>query len=1212
MKNLVRSALVCLLVPFGVAAQDAGEDDSDDDGGGFLERTIEGALSGAGRDVKIVGFRGALSSEATFDSMTISDDQGVWLTLEDVALNWRRAALLRGRLNVDSLTAGSLEIARLPEPGEEPAELPSAEAEPFSFELPELPVSINITAFEVAEITLGEPVMGQAARLSLQASARFDDEGLFADLSADRIDDVAGVLGLKTTILRDGAEIDVDLTLEEAQGGIAALLLNLPDRPSVDLTIAGVGQIDDFTADIGLRTDDTPRLDGQVSLSMEEAADAGAGPDRRIRADLGGDITALIAPEYQDFFGPDVSLQVDTLLVSDGSIDVQDFKINAQAVDLAGKVRLNNDLWPSFVDVEGEISQNGAPVVLPGSDNGITVQSITLDVDFDETAGDAFTGRFNIFDFRQEAITLADTALELDGVLSGGLEAIGQFAADITLDVSGVEFADADSGQAIGDAIKGGLRVNYVQDQPFEISNIALSGVDYGLSGDVVIQTFDEGIPTDLTVDIAAQDLSRFSALAGQSLGGAADISISGRIVPLSTMFDLTVSANAVDLVTGIEQADAVLAGATSLSAVAERSGEGTFLRNLVLLNDALDVRLDAELRSGGSAVDAAVQLADLALVVPEYQGPVALNAQASQSEAGWQVDASLDAPYDSRAVVSGLATGPDADLVFDISIPEVSNYAAQAKGPLAAKGRVWQSPEGYRIDVEAGGPFDAALDVEGLATGPDARVQFDASVPDLSVLVPNFGGAFALAGDLSKSGEDWLLDSQLEGPAGLNALIAGTAAPDASTLDMTVRGALPLGLASPILAPRTIAGLAEFDLAVNGPPALESLSGRITTSDALFSAPNLKLGLQNIATRVDLAGNAMQLDVGADFVTGGRVTVDGSLNLASLSSDLSIALQNAVFIDPKLYSAEVGADINVNGPLTGGARISGVVNLGEVNVTVPGTGVTSIGAIPEIVHRAASGAVSRTQARAGVLPPEEVSGTKGTAPPFPLAIQINAPSKIFVRGRGINAEMGGDFSIGGDTNNIISAGSLDLIRGRLDIIGKRFELDEGSIQFQGSVTPYILFVTTTQIPDGTASITVEGLANEPEITFSSDPEAPEDEVMSLILFGRYISELSAFQALQLANGVSQLTGRSGINVLGNLREGIGLDELDVTTDGEGATSVSAGKYITDTIYTDVTNNSEKGTDISINIDLTDALTGRATVGEDNESSIGLFFERDY
>ena len=57
---------------------------------------------------------------------------------------------------------------------------------------------------------------------------------------------------------------------------------------------------------------------------------------------------------------------------------------------------------------------------------------------------------------------------------------------------------------------------------------------------------------------------------------------------------------------------------------------------------------------------------------------------------------------------------------------------------------------------------------------------------------------------------------------------------------------------------------------------------------------------------------------------------------------------------------------------------------------------------------------------------------------------------------------------------------------------------------------------------------------------------------------------------------------------------------------------MTAGKYITDTIYTDVTNNSDKGTDISLNIDLTDDLKGKATVAEDGDSSVGFFFERDY
>ncbi len=48
---------------------------------GFLEGTLEEALSGEGRTVEVDGFAGALSSTATFDALRISDEEGVWLTV---------------------------------------------------------------------------------------------------------------------------------------------------------------------------------------------------------------------------------------------------------------------------------------------------------------------------------------------------------------------------------------------------------------------------------------------------------------------------------------------------------------------------------------------------------------------------------------------------------------------------------------------------------------------------------------------------------------------------------------------------------------------------------------------------------------------------------------------------------------------------------------------------------------------------------------------------------------------------------------------------------------------------------------------------------------------------------------------------------------------------------------------------------------------------
>ena len=223
-------------MPLAAVAQES------EDGGGFLTRTIEGLLSGAGREVRLEGFAGALSSEASFERLTIADDQGVWLTVEDVTLVWSRLSLLRGQLQVDRLTARSIDLPRLSQaPAEETVDIPDAEAKPFA--LPELPVSVNIDEVSIEKVTIGEPVIGVAAELALKASAQLDDDAARLDLLAERLDGQTGRSGIIAGFVRDTSEITVDVDLTEDAGGLVAGLMNLPGRPSVGLKVAGAGPI---------------------------------------------------------------------------------------------------------------------------------------------------------------------------------------------------------------------------------------------------------------------------------------------------------------------------------------------------------------------------------------------------------------------------------------------------------------------------------------------------------------------------------------------------------------------------------------------------------------------------------------------------------------------------------------------------------------------------------------------------------------------------------------------------------------------------------------------------------------------------------------------------------------------------------------------------------------------------------------------------------
>ncbi|HAW46728.1 MAG TPA: DUF490 domain-containing protein, partial [Roseovarius sp.] len=241
MRLLWRISLALALLSPPLAAQE-------ETGGGFLERTIEDNLSGAGREVRITGFAGALSSRASLQSLTIADDDGIWISLRNVTLDWSRSALLAGRVEVNALTAEQITLARLPDGG--PAISPeNAEATPFA--LPDLPVSVNIGEISADTLILGAPVLGEEIRLELFGSLSLGSGDGTAEIDVTRLDG-RGEISLDASFDNETRVLALDLLLDEAPGGIVSTLLNLPDSPAIVLSVQGEAPIDDYAADLRL------------------------------------------------------------------------------------------------------------------------------------------------------------------------------------------------------------------------------------------------------------------------------------------------------------------------------------------------------------------------------------------------------------------------------------------------------------------------------------------------------------------------------------------------------------------------------------------------------------------------------------------------------------------------------------------------------------------------------------------------------------------------------------------------------------------------------------------------------------------------------------------------------------------------------------------------------------------------------------------------
>jgi translocation and assembly module TamB len=791
-------------------------------------------------------------------------------------------------------------------------------------------------------------------------------------------------------------------------------------------------------------------------------------------------------------------------------------------------------------------------------------------------------------------------------------------------------------------------------------------GATLSLTGTAAIR---EGIlaAIDAEVEANADSIAPYGWIAGRDLAGSVALSADGRADLLDGAVSGTLTGTTADIETGIDRLDPLLAGPGEIALTASRDADGIVLDRFALSTGQASVSGSGALRAEDSEVRLTARLENTALVAPEMSGPANLTLAAQQRGDDWDVTLGAEGPGGVALSADGTAALADGMLAavageVTASADSIAPYGWIAGQDLAGSvnlsgsgeadlrdGSASGALEGSALDLETGiAAVDVLLngrttvaselrrtedgvivfdrldlrtpvlvaDVTGSLGAVRSYLRFNLDLADIGLYTPDLSGPVAAEGTAASDGGDWTVQSALTGPGGTRANVSGTVAPDASLANLAIDGTGPLALINSFIAPRLASGPVRFDLSLNGPLAVTSLSGTVSTSDASLSLPTLRLALGGIDATARIASGRAQVQAGMDVSSGGRIALSGGVSLSPpFSADLSADLTSVGIVDPGLYETTVSGQVTATGPLAGGARIAGALALGPVEVRIPSGTAADSEAVPGLVHVGEPADVRRTRARAGLLGQDGAgaggTGGGGGGPVYPLDLRIDATNRIFIRGRGLDAELGGSLRLTGTTQAVAPDGRFDLVRGRLDILGQRLVLDEGYARLQGDFDPFVRLVAVTDAGDLTVRVILEGPISAPELTISSSPELPEDEILSRLLFGRDLSEISALQAVRIAAAVNTLAGGGG-GIVSGLRDRFGLDDLDIATSDTGATELTVGKYLGENLYSDVTVDSQGQSEINLNLEITPSITARGSVGSDGGTGIGIFIERDY
>ncbi|MFW8635533.1 translocation/assembly module TamB domain-containing protein [Cribrihabitans pelagius] len=1199
----------------------AAQDSSGEDAGGLLVGLLESTLSGESRYIDVTGLEGALSSRATVERITVSDEEGVWLTIEDAELDWNRLALLRGRFSVNTLSAGRITVARAPKPLPEDPELPAPEAEPFA--LPELPVSIELGEIKAERVDLGEPLFGTAASLSAEGSLSLADGALDTQLEVVRLDRPGDHLRLDAGYANETGVIDLDLSLQEDDGGLLSQMLNLPGGPDLQLAAKGSGPVTDFTANIDFKTDGETRLEGKVVLAAEDlpqdtapgqqdAPDSDA-PPRAIAfsADLGGNIDVLLAPASRPFFGPGLRLSVKGRRAGSGAVALDTLMLRTQALRVAGTAALDaaGALETASLSTQITPPEGADKVALPAGGGETTITGADLKLEKSAEGNWRLDGLLSGLSHPEAQV--AEAEITGRGTLdqSTGLALEGRLTAALT----GFEPRDPALAAATGNQIRFDGLISTTGAEAVRISGMELSGTGYRAGGDLAIEGLEEGLRLSGALTASLSDLARFSQLAGRPLGGTAEAEVKGFFTPLSGAFDAELAMQAQDLSAGIAQADELLQGTTTLALSAARGETGLLIRRFQLDGEALEAAATGTLSSETGDITASAALKRLEVFLPQAPGRLALETTLTRTGDQFSGVATLTGPHSSRAELDGMVTlAGDADFTFDAAFEELERFVPQLAGQLAAEGRAARRAGEWQFTAAAKGPAGFDGEAEGRFAEADgsAELSFDAEIARLQQLMPDLPGRLSAKGTASRDAGIWRFDADAAGPAGIDARLAGSWNEAEAVADATARGRLRLEGLNPFISPNLLAGPANFDLALKGPPALGSLSGALSTENASLAIPAAAQRLEDIDATVTLGSSTARVQLAARPRAGGALRISGPVALQPpFDGNLEIAIDDVVLTDNLSYESLLNGRLTLSGALASNRSLSGRIDVGETNINLNTAGGTvSAAPIPPIRHVGAPADVRRTLARAGLT--GNGDGTGGTSRTA-LDVTISAPRRIFARGRGLRAELGGEIRLRGTAAQPAPAGQIELIRGTFDILGKRLELDEGRLTLLGDLKPYIAFRSTAATEEGTATLEISGRIDSPEIKVTSEPPRPSEEALALLLFGGNLEEISPLALARIAGTAYTLSGRGG-GTRAQVRDATGADTVDIGVDNLGSGQLGLGGYVAENAYTDFNVNTRGDSELSINLDVTGSVTVKGTVDSEGETGIGLFFKRDY
>ena len=431
-------------------------------------------------------------------------------------------------------------------------------------------------------------------------------------------------------------------------------------------------------------------------------------------------------------------------------------------------------------------------------------------------------------------------------------------------------------------------------------------------------------------------------------------------------------------------------------------------------------------------------------------------------------------------------------------------------------------------VSSKFGGQTELHVTLRGPLSTPE-RMEAHLQVPTLNV---TYGVAkLALTRPLEadyRNGVFTVTNSRIQG-TGTDITLGGSIPikkPGDYSIDAA--GTVDLGVVHEFASSIQSKGELDIHLAGTGGGDQPSLRGQIDLKNAEFSSDTLPLSVAGLNGEIAVSGAHAVISNLSGTVGGGKLSATGTMDLGRTSSfNFDVNAQSVRLRYPQGLRSVLSAQVHASGDANGSTTV-GRVSVDSLSFTQQ--------------FDLANFAGSLFEDNSGAPPSALAQNMK-------LNVAVVSAQDLSLASNRLSVGGSANLTLIGTLAHPVIIGRLGLASGEVFFLGKRFEVQSGTIEFPNPsrTDPVLNLYITTNIEHYNVTLKLSGPVDRLRTSYTSDPSLSQADIIHLLAFGNTNAE-AASAAPTTATQSAEAVVASGVTsqVTGKLQSLTGISQLTI------------------------------------------------------------------